>query len=631
MILTVFYCIFITKSYNKLNDIPLSKNGVIDFTNHNTDFEKCILLKGEWEFYYDKWLVDENTLERINKDEKYDIMIDIPSCWATYKDANGQYFPSHGHASYRTILKNYQADPTKRYCIDIERVSAAYRIYISNPDNTTYKLITQNGTITSNTREIASSGEVLYLDLEPFVLDGRDIEIIIECASTQSGGITTFPHLESYIDHSYTKNLITPLNFIIFGILFGSAIFSIFRIIITKSYKLLVFVSLLLTSYAIQIILSPPVFTKLFYFETSINYEVIAIYRMYVTITICFIILYSYFTMIKSALPNFKIPISPIILYAAIMITLIVLHITKFYYVIEPYYSLILVPILAYIIPTTLYSSKYVPPTTGCIVLFFIIFFLGAQTIDILCNAGQIYFDASLISSIFATIGCGTLFIYYIFEINRKEKENKKLTLEISQNNISILLSQIRPHFLYNTLNSINYLIEVDPKRAQQALLQFSTYLRVNMESLTEKELIPFSMELEHIKNYVNIELLRFEGRLKLVYDIQVDDFLIPPLSVQPLVENAIKHGVTKRIEGGTVWISTSEDKNNYYIIIKDNGIGYSNTAPKNEKHKSIGLVNIKEHLRKINNASLQFESVDNVGTTAIITIPKIYQKGGSK
>lgn len=630
-LILIGYCLIITKYNNKFTDSPKSENGVIDFLGHNPDFENGILLAGEWEFYFNKWLVDENTHTRLNINEKYDTLIKVPACWATVKDANGNYYPSEGYASYRTIIKNYHIDKETKLCLDIERISGAYRIYISNPDSSTYKLVAQNGNVTSNLSEISSKAEIHYLNLNPFELDGRDIEVIIEYASTQSAGLTAFPLLKYYQSHSDAQNFNAVFNFIIFGIIFGTTIFNFLRLILSKNYKLIVFVTTLLLSYLVQLILSPSIFSKLFYFNDSVNYEIFTIYRMYTTITICFLVLYLYFMLTKSVLPKYRIPISPLILYVIIIITTICLQANGLYYVAEPYYALLLISIFAYIIPTTIYTSHYTNPVSGIVIFFFVVLLLNSQLIDILSNSGLIYFDTSIMSSVFAAFGCATIYIYYIIHDRRREEENKELTLEIAQNNISILLSQIRPHFLYNTLNSINCLIEVDPKRAQKALLQFSTYLRGNMDSLVEKELIPFSLELQHIKNYVDIKLLRFEGRLEMIYDINATDFLIPPLCVQPLVENAIKHGVTKQIQGGTVWISTSEDSDNYYIVIKDNGIGFDENTPKNEKHKSIGLSNIKERLHKINKATLNIESTPNIGTIATITIPKLYEKGGSK
>ena len=141
------------------------------------------------------------------------------------------------------------------------------------------------------------------------------------------------------------------------------------------------------------------------------------------------------------------------------------------------------------------------------------------------------------------------LFLFLNVEKNIKiENDEKKL----KDANIKIMMSQIQPHFVYNTLSSISTLIPLDPDKAQKALDDFTSYLRMNFSSLTETRLVSFADELKHIKTYVELEKMRFNDRLNVVYDIRTTNFDVPPLSVQPIVENAIKHGILKKIEGIT-------------------------------------------------------------------------------
>jgi sensor histidine kinase YesM len=185
------------------------------------------------------------------------------------------------------------------------------------------------------------------------------------------------------------------------------------------------------------------------------------------------------------------------------------------------------------------------------------------------------------------------------------------------------MISQIQPHFLYNALNTIKYLIKKDPKTAEGAVVKFSNYLRSNMDSLTQKEPIPFKKELEHVKNYVDIEQLRFGERLKIEYEIQVVDFTIPPLTLQPIVENAIKHGVNQRPEGGTVIIKTGETQSYYIISVEDNGVGFDVNEKKNDGRSHVGISNIRKRLEEIMNACIEIKSEIGVGTVVTIKIPK--------
>ncbi len=193
---------------------------------------------------------------------------------------------------------------------------------------------------------------------------------------------------------------------------------------------------------------------------------------------------------------------------------------------------------------------------------------------------------------------------------------------------MAVMISQIQPHFLYNALNTIKSLIRRNPKAAEEAVIDFSYYLRGNMDSLSHTEPIPFRTELDHIRHYCKIELLRFSDKLHIEYDIKTDDFSVPTLSIQPLVENAIKHGVTKRPEGGTVQIHTCEDDKNYIVCVKDNGIGFDPTdILKKDGRSHVGLPNIQYRFATMLHAEVDVQSTPDVGTAVTVRIPKDFEK----
>lgn len=148
------------------------------------------------------------------------------------------------------------------------------------------------------------------------------------------------------------------------------------------------------------------------------------------------------------------------------------------------------------------------------------------------------------------------------------EEENKNLQLHI-------LTSQIRPHFILNTLGAIRMMIHKDADQAYDLLYDFSKYIRKNMEEKDYSKLIPFLEELDYIETYLKLEKLRFGERLNVEYDIQFREFLILPLTIQPFVENAVKHGLFQMNQGGTIWIRTRKTEKGVIIEICDNGIGF--------------------------------------------------------
>ena len=145
---------------------------------------------------------------------------------------------------------------------------------------------------------------------------------------------------------------------------------------------------------------------------------------------------------------------------------------------------------------------------------------------------------------------------------------------------IQIMLSQIQPHFLLNSLEVIRRLYRKNPEKADKALLKFERYLRGNMDSLTREGLIPFRTELEHTRTYLELEQLRFPDELHIVYDLQCTEFSLPPLTLQPLAENAVRHGVREKTSGeGTVTIAAREYGDRYEISVTDDGNGFDPDA----------------------------------------------------
>ena len=200
---------------------------------------------------------------------------------------------------------------------------------------------------------------------------------------------------------------------------------------------------------------------------------------------------------------------------------------------------------------------------------------------------------------------------------------NKKLKEELEQSRISVMLSQIQPHFLYNSLTSVMDLCDKNPKQAKAAIADFADYLRGNLSALKTENLISFRTELEHIQKYLRLEKLRFQEDLEILYDIHVQDFMLPALSVQPLIENAVKHGVGQKIGGGIVSIHTYETDEHYVVRIVDDGVGFVEGEYAEEGGTHVGIENTKKRLDMMLNAKLEIESIKGKGTKATILIPK--------
>jgi len=208
-------------------------------------------------------------------------------------------------------------------------------------------------------------------------------------------------------------------------------------------------------------------------------------------------------------------------------------------------------------------------------------------------------------------------------DIKTHMEEKLQTERKLAESRISIMLSQIQPHFLYNSLAVISRLCDDDPAQAKRATINFSNYLRANMNLLERTEPIPFENELNHTIGFLNLEKAMYGEALNVIYDIQTKNFKLPALTVQPIVENAVKHGIGKKEGGGIVAISTKETENNYLVIITDDGAGFENGKTANDGQQHIGINNVRLRLSAQCGGSLEIEGKPGAGTTATIIIPK--------
>ena len=229
------------------------------------------------------------------------------------------------------------------------------------------------------------------------------------------------------------------------------------------------------------------------------------------------------------------------------------------------------------------------------------------------------------VSYMMMAVVSGALF-YFVWLHQQFVREHENALM--AQQRIQIMMTQIQPHFLYNTLATIQALCIENPKKAFDITEKFGTYLRQNMDSLNTQGLIPLSKELEHTRIYAEIEMVRFPS-VRVEYNIEDDDFGVPMLTIQPLVENAIRHGVRIR-KRGLVTVTARRIDGSHEIMISDNGKGFDTDAYEKEKASDgshIGLANVKERIEKMCHGTFSIESIPDEGTTVTIHIPAKAEK----
>ena len=204
-----------------------------------------------------------------------------------------------------------------------------------------------------------------------------------------------------------------------------------------------------------------------------------------------------------------------------------------------------------------------------------------------------------------------------------KEMETERIALnaQLTESRMSTMMSQIRPHFIYNTLGSIEQLCSIDPPKAGELVHNFAKYLRGNFGELDNPKPILMSKEMEHVHHYVSIENVRFPD-MTFSFEMNSVDFQIPALTIQPIVENAIKHGLMKLPKGGTIRVLSYETDTHYCVSVEDDGVGFD-TGKLLDDRNHVGIRNIRGRLKAMVNGTLEIESTEGVGTAVLIKIPK--------
>lgn len=227
------------------------------------------------------------------------------------------------------------------------------------------------------------------------------------------------------------------------------------------------------------------------------------------------------------------------------------------------------------------------------------------------------------ISFLTIAIVAGSVFYYIWLHLQFVREHEKDL---MAAQRIQIMMTQIQPHFLFNTLNTIRALYAKDPPLADRTLENFSAYLRQNLESLSQTDLVPVTKELEHTRLYAEIEMLRFPN-VHVEYRIEDQSFSIPALTIQPLVENAIRHGVRSR-KDGLVTVSTFRVTDAHRITIEDNGAGFDPEQKRTIDETHIGLENVKRRVEQMCGGTMGLKSTIGEGTSITIDIPAAPEKG---
>ncbi len=602
-VLSIFIaCFCLVKSDINMNSkqgLPDLVNGVIDFTGY--DISETYVkqhMKGEYEFFYNRWIVEEND------DSECDAKVSVPH---HYKDTilEGKRLSNDGYSSYRVYVKGLPIG-TKIWFINNNFVGGFYA-YINKELVVKYGTRAKTGNCKSNGGDDMTK-EYVVESVEP-------LEVVFEVSSSYQGGLTSPCRLViNTLGRNPTSQYLTNnIGYLVFGLVIALLIVSfIININLTKrdfSFSLFMIMLTFMTFFSID------VYWRVLSIVKTNTYNPIIFINLLICITLPFS-LYYHLAQSKKINGN-KWYLITMSIVSAVSIVLYFILMGTFYQVIP-----LMLTLLNFMILLPPLSCSFVDGKKICLAfilialvltLYFSLTFFDLENIMI---AGL----EQSISYIMLPLVVMVIILYRISTVSNTKKYIRVLEEErkLESIKIDVLKEQIQPHFIFNCLTSIQGAYQEDNKKGEEMITMFSKHLRSNLEA-SSSDLVPFEVELNNILNYVSLENMRRAKECDLLLDLDVVDFSLPPLTLEPFIENAIQYSKVEEKENGFISLSTKKDNDMIIIEIEDNGVGFD--ADK-VKDSSIGLRNAKERLSLTLHATTEITSKILEGTKVSIIIP---------
>lgn len=563
---------------------PAAQNGVLDLSKWNG--EKSFDLTGEWEFYWDLLL----DVGQINSGDYTPMLAIAPDKWNSYQ-LDDKTLPSRGKVTYRLHVKGAQAGV--QYGIRVPRMSTDYMLYIDS-------------TIVARNDGLGGSHDIAYdyrSRLFSFVPEKDSFDIVVQVKNELSGMGGMVEPLRfgtdaqvSEFDQTLFTTCVAAMSIIVISILF-------FLIFFTAGHKERD--NFILSVMGILVLLRITTIGDLTLIRIFPNMPAVWIDSIgsLVLPWLQFCLLYFIYCTYAGLVRRWQIAVP---LAYAVFVTLFVL-LFPLRIIVATYSVMNVMALLTLLLAVwLLWRAAWKGHEGAPLLLFanlFILTFMcrylltGYHSIDyyILGNTGILLFFSQI--------------VVVALRYRRAQK------LEIAH-----LKGQIRPHFIHNSLTSIISISRREPDRARELLVDFSSYLR-GFYDYERDELVPFAQELELVRAYAALERARFGEKFRMEYQTEAEDFLLPSLMLQPLVENAFVHGLREKEEGGTVTVYSRRTNNGRVRIgVRDDGVGFSEKS--SSSRRGVGIENINRRLSRLYRTSLVFTVPQGGGCEVYFEIP---------
>ncbi len=578
-------------NYTRIYHSPEVKAGRADFSGVDLEGRRvACVLAGEWEFYYDKWIVTDG------ETDGPDGLLRLPGRW-TGKEFGQGALPADGYASFRIVLENVAAGVE----INVFRVNfaGAYRIFLNG------KMITASGTMSKDAAKTGITGKLD--ERHEFVTDGQPLEVVIELSATRRGGMLAAPWLTQVSSASISRFATSLRNYsaAALGVSAAAVAYVLLSALFFRTARNASLAALMLGLFLHFL------FSKDMLYFVPVSYgAALIVEAVSAGLSVAALIWHLTCAGMRASW-RFHAVIGA--LTAGMVCLFFVLRGTD--YVALAALGLLLA-LAAYSYP--LLASRMPPAERGVYAALyaFLLTVFAFEAADVL---GLIVFGTEFIFSveIMCMLACiAILGLWHIAVASRRARRAGELERELFRVKQQALKAQIKPHFVFNALTAIQSLYRSSLEAGDEGLERFARHLRANIDS-DGADLIPFEEEVRNILNYFELENMRAGGALTLLLDINCTDFVVPVLSLQPLVENAIRHGETTKRENGFIALSSSRSGNAVKIEVSDNGKGFD----RENVQEGVGLENTRRRFESMLNADMVVASAVGKGTKITITI----------
>lgn len=578
-------------NYCKIYDSPEVSDGKVDFDGVSLlPRDVACNLSGKWEFFYGRWIVTDGY------DGECDGLIDVPSLW-TYKDFGNGTLKKEGYASYRLVAENVQEGAD--VVVFRHNENFAYRVYINGELNYV------SGTLSKDPSKTVATG--VPSEIYPYKSDGSPLVIVIELSATEYGGLNAAPWLAAAEGGvSYGEDL-RAFTYVALGVTLAAVVLSILSAIFFAKKKD-VYAPLLILFLFCHFLVG-----KDMAYVTDLSYTTSSLLRLFTAAG-------AYVMFVLRLFTDENVQMKKHFIISSAFLILSVALIIAFYGTpIAPIFALLFVlNACSFIYPFCFKTQKSVVEKCIYGVMFSLI--INTLIFEFCDGLGVIKFGTEFIFSLILMIIIICFTVLWLYKIALTEREAIKVSAlekDLALAEFAVLKAQIKPHFVYNSLTAIQHEYRKDLNKGDSAVEKFARHLRLITDN-NGVDLIDFEEEIKNVLNYFELENLRHDGKLSLFLNLEYTDFKVPPLSIEPLIENAVRHAKLVQKQDGYAEITSclSQDKRQIIVTVSDNGCGFDT---KNTKI-GVGLCNTKKRFELIN-ANFTVESNIGDGTKITITI----------